>query len=181
MSKGDVIHFDVPDLEGLATVEKEFVVATADGSDEQRLAALTRLLRKVREALHMDVVFVSEFVHGRRVFRHVDARAGEPDVVAVGGSDPLEESFCLRVVDGRLPRAIGNARSHPQASRMPATHKVGIGAHLSVPVVLSDGRVFGTLCCFSHRAQPGLGDREASALQSVARLVASTIERQPPG
>jgi GAF domain-containing protein len=178
MDYGNLVQFDVPDLEGLTSIEKEFVVVTADGSEEERLEALTRLLHKVREALHMDVVFVSEFTHGRRVFRHVDAAPGEPDHVTVGGSDPLEESFCLRVVDGRLPRAIRNARANPKAAHLPATQQIGIGAHLSVPVVLRDGRVYGTLCCFSHRSQPGLGDREVEALQSVARLVAVTIERQ---
>lgn len=175
----EVVRFNVPDLEGLTAVEREFAVATADGTDEDRLEALSRLLRRVREAFHMDVVFVSEFVGGRRVFRHVDAAWPGTEVVQAGASDPLEQSFCKQVVDGRLPRVIANARADPRTAHLEATRRADIGAHLSVPIVLRSGQVFGTLCCFSHSGQPALSEKDADALQSIARLVAASIDSNP--
>lgn len=160
----------------LAELQRQFASATADGTSDERLATLSALLRKVREQLRMDVVFVSEFTGGRRVFRFVDRAAGEPELVREGGSDPLEESFCQRIVDGRLPVRMRDAREHPEAARLPATHAVNVGAHLSVPVVLQDGSVYGTLCCFSHQAMNWLAERDEDTMRSIAGLVARRIE-----
>ena len=178
MDPGDTIFFNVPDLEGLASVEREFAVATADGTEEERLEALSRLLRRVREAFRMDVVFVSEFSHGRRVFRHVDSQWGDLDDVRPGASDPLEETFCQAVVEGRLPAAVRNARALAPERRPPAMQRLAVGSYLTAPIVLSDGSVFGTICCFSHGVREDLGDRQEEALKSVARLVATAVERQ---
>lgn len=153
-----------------------FAVATADWADEERLAALSRLLHRIRGAFGMDVVFVSQFAEGRRYFRFVEADPGAKDIVQVGASDPLEESYCQRVVDGRLPEAIPDAQDNPAAAALPVTKAIGLGAHLSVPIHLSDGELFGTLCCFSRTAQPSLGSKEAVALRELARFVATAIE-----
>ena len=50
----------------------ELLVATPEGSDALIDASVSEVLRLLREHLKMDVVFVSEFVDGRRVFRRVD-------------------------------------------------------------------------------------------------------------
>jgi len=160
----------------LHEVQAQFATATADGSSDERLVTLSALLGKVREQLRMDVVFVSEFLDGLRVFRHVELAPGEPPLIRAGGSDPLEESFCIRVVDGRLPMAIRNAREHPDATKLPATHAVDVGAHLSVPVVLRDGRVYGTLCCFSHQAMNWLAERDVDTMRAIAGLIARRID-----
>lgn len=160
----------------LAELRLRFVAATADGSSHDRLATLSALLRKVREQLRMDVVFVSQFIGGRRVFRFVDRAPGEPDAVKPGGSDPLEESYCQRVADGRLPSVVRDARQHPESAQLPATHAMGVGAHLSVPVVLRDGSVYGTLCCFSHEAMNWLAERDADTMRSIANLIARRID-----
>lgn len=174
---GHIVHFDAPDLEGLITVEREFAVATADGTDEEALEALSKLLQRVREAFQMDVVFVSEFVAKRRVFRHVSAGGSDAELVQVGASEPLEETYCHAVVEGRLPRAIRNARAMPAARRLKATEKLAIGSHLAAPIRLRNGKVYGTICCFSHGLREQLGEKDAEALASVAKLVAAMLER----
>lgn len=160
----------------LAELQRNFASATADGTSDERLVTLSALLRKVREQLRMDVVFVSEFTDGLRVFRFVDTAPGEPDVVREGGWDPLEESFCQRIVDGRLPMRMRDARQHPVAAKLPATHAVDVGAHLSVPVVLQDGSVYGTLCCFSHQGMSWLAERDEATMRAIADLVARRID-----
>ena len=92
----------------------ELLVATADESDELVDRSVSKVLQMLRERMQMDVVFVSEFTNGQRVMRQVAAPADQP-VVKVGDTAPLEESWCQRVVDGRLPRFI------PDASALPAS------------------------------------------------------------
>ncbi len=167
------------DVEQLAVAGREFLVTTADAAPDTRLRSVGILLRRVREIFKMDVVFVSQFLHGRRVFRHVDAGSGAKVQLMVGSSDPLEESYCQQVVDGRLPSTIPDARKHPVTAAMPATEAVDVGAHLSVAIVLAGGETYGTLCCFSHQPNPWMVERDAQALRSVAQLLSETLD--PPG
>lgn len=143
----------------------------ADGPADEMLP---RLLRAAREHLGMDVAFVSEFAGGRRVFRYVDPRESGP--VRVGGSDPLDQSYCRRVVDGRLPGLILDARQLPAAAELAVTAALPVGAHLSVPLVLSDGRVYGTFCCFAHEADHSLTERDLGVVRMFAAIARTYLE-----
>jgi GAF domain-containing protein len=170
-----------PDLQQLATAVREFAVATADGATHAQHRSLAEFLARVREALRMDIAFVSQFVNDLRVFRVVSVAAPGASPVAVGNSDPLVDSYCKRVVEGRLPRAIPDTAASAEARDLEITRRLRIGAYLSVPIVLRNGRVYGTLCCFSHLARPELGEREVVGLQDVANVIAAGIEGDPAG
>jgi EAL domain-containing protein (putative c-di-GMP-specific phosphodiesterase class I) len=133
-----------------------------------------RLIRAAREHLGMEVSFVSQFVAGHRVFRHVDADDWNP--LQVGAGDPLEQSYCQRVVDGRLPRLITNACENTEALTLPATRALPVGAHVSLPIVLSDGAVYGTFCCFSRQPDPSLTERDLNVLQMFADVASDYVE-----
>ena len=150
-------------------------------SHEGFAETLSRGLHAIRTHLHMDVGFISEFVENRRYFRFVDA-AEQDAIICVGQSDPLEESYCQRVVDGRLPELLHDACLHPEALTLPATRALPVGAHLSVPIRLKNGRVFGTLCCFSSRADHSLtarGGRHAGHPYRVGLAGATSADRHP--
>ena len=135
-----------------------------------------RALRAIRTHLGMDVAFISEFAGGRRHFRHIDA--SRPDgLIQVDGSDPLEDSYCLRVVDGRLPELMPDACANPEALTIAATRALPVGAHLSVPIRLSDGRVFGTFCCFSSTSDYTLNERDLNMMRAFAEVVAEQVEK----
>jgi EAL domain-containing protein (putative c-di-GMP-specific phosphodiesterase class I) len=134
-------------------------------------------LASVRTLLGMEVAFLSEFCDGRRIFRYVDNAADEIPV-RVAGSDPLEDSYCQRVVDGRLPELMRDASANAHARTIPATAIIPVGAHLSVPVRLSDGRIYGTFCCFSRRPDESLGERDVSTMRCFANMTAKFIEEQ---
>lgn len=133
------------------------------------------MLRLVRQNLGLDVAFIGEFVGDRRIFRHVDAAV--PGLVREGEADLLEESYCARVVDGRLPELIPDTAGVPEAQRMPATRALPVGAHLSVPIRLSNGMVYGTFCCFGHSPDHSLNARDLAMLRTFAGLVAQRIDR----
>jgi EAL domain-containing protein (putative c-di-GMP-specific phosphodiesterase class I) len=153
-----------------------FLVAepAREGDALPELAA--KALHAIRTHLGMDVAFVSEFEAGQRVFRYVHA-AYEDSPVVVGVGNPLEESYCQRVVDGRLPELIRDARTIPAALELPATTALPVGAHLSVPIRLDDGRVYGTFCCFSSVPNHTLNDRDVAVMRVFADLIADQIDR----
>ena len=122
----------------------------------------------------MDVSFISEFTGSERVFRVVDSAGRSP--VAVGGSDPLEASYCQRVVDGRLPELIHDPMTLPAAMELPVTAALGVGAHMSVPLRLSDGRVYGTFCCFRYDPDETLTERDLAVLRVFADVASSYLE-----
>lgn len=135
------------------------------------------LLRGLRELLGLDVAFVSEFRDGRRVYRHVDT-ADPGAAVREGGSDPLEETYCQRVVDGRLPGLVADTADEPEAARLAVTTDLPIGTFLGVPIRFSDGRLYGTFCGFSHAPEPGVRERDLGTVRLLAGLVGRYLERE---
>lgn len=138
-------------------------------------AAVDKMVRAVREHLGMDVAFVSQFRSKDRVFRHVDARQRSP--IAAGDTLSLDDGYCQRVVDGRLPELIPDTQDCPDALGLPATAAVPIGSHLSVPIKLSDGSCYGTFCCFSFDADRSLGERDLQIMRVFAEILADQLDR----
>lgn len=132
------------------------------------------VLRIVRKHLRMDVAFISHFREVDRVFEHVDADGIAP--IHVGQSIPLEDGYCYKVVKGELPELIPDTSLVRAAMEIPATRAIPIGSHLSIPVKLENGEVYGTLCCFSHQPDRSLGDRDMSMMRAFGEVLASRID-----
>jgi GAF domain-containing protein len=147
------------------------------GGSRQAPETIERLLSTVREALEMDVAFVSEFVGDRLVFRALEGEA-ESFGWREGEGFPLEESYCKRVLDGRLPNVIPDARNEDQTKDLRVTGEADIGSYVAVPVVLSDGRPYGTLCCVSHKPDPRLRERDLGLMEGVARELSRQLKRE---
>lgn len=153
----------------------ELLVTTAESSDARIDGAMQDLLRLIRRELQMDVAFLAEFVDGRRVFRQVDASPGVNNL-APGDSHTLEESLCQRLVDGRIPRVIGDLDTVRANQTLPAS-SASLAAHMGVPVRMRDGTVYGTLCCFSFSKHSGLGDVQLRRLEMSADLARQLLEQ----
>jgi EAL domain-containing protein (putative c-di-GMP-specific phosphodiesterase class I) len=134
-----------------------------------------RMLHAIRTHLGMDVAFVTEFRARDRVFTHVDAQDRSP--IRVGDVAPLSTGYCQRVVDGRLPELIDDTGALPAAAALPETAEIPIGAHVSVPIRLSDGSVYGTFCCFSFLPDTSLTDRDLQIMKAFAELLAAQIDQ----
>lgn len=135
-------------------------------------------LHSVRTLLGMQIAFISEFKGGRRIFRYVDTAEDIRPIIDVGDSNPLEESYCQRVVDGRLPELIRDAQQNPEALTLPVTTALPVGAHLSVPIRFSDGQLYGTFCCFSMSPDATLNDRDIRTLRLFAEITCKLMEQQ---
>lgn len=152
----------------------ELLVATADMSDELIHHSVQEVLKIVLEKLKMHVVFVSEFVDGMRVIRQVECRDNVP-ILSAGQADPLEATWCQRIVDGRLPQIINDVQKLAQEIEIPKTH-LKIGSYLATPIILSDGNVYGTFCCFSSKADDKLVERDLKNLQLAAKYAAEKLQ-----
>ena len=154
----------------------ELLIATSDASDALIDDSVQDVLRLLREHMKMDVVFVSEFTDGKRVFRQVDTEP-ENAVIAAGESNPLEESWCQYVVEGRLPPFIPDATQDPASAELEEKLPFRIGTHISAPIVLKSGEIYGTLCCFSFCPQEDPDSSALKRLQYAAQLTANRIEQ----
>lgn len=163
--------------EHIHSAVNEFAVATSSESRPDLYEPLTFLLAQVRRSLDMDVVFVSHFVDRKRVFEVVSAEGESASAIVPGQSDPLLDTYCQRIVDGRLPAVIRDTSASAEASALEITRSLNIRAYLSAPVVLPNGQVFGTVCCISHSRRPDLRESDAKALAAVAQAVSASVTR----
>jgi EAL domain-containing protein (putative c-di-GMP-specific phosphodiesterase class I) len=150
-------------------------VRPVDSWDEYR-HDVERVLALARRHLEMDVAWVSEFEAGQQVFVSV-SDDGSSFGPTAGTSSPLRDSYCLRVVDGRLPSAIPDARRNPVTRDLPGTAEVGIGCYVGVPIRTQDEAVVGMLCCAGREPRTDLGQQEVSSLSMLAALLGDLLEK----
>lgn len=143
----------------------------AQGVNQSGVASM---LRTVRKHLGMDYAFISRFRAVDRVFEHVDADGAAP--LHQGQVMPLEDGYCLKIVRGELPELIPDTACVAAAMDLPATRDIPIGAHLSIPIELASGEIYGTLCCFSRAPNPTLGDRDLRMMRALGEVLASRID-----
>jgi EAL domain-containing protein (putative c-di-GMP-specific phosphodiesterase class I) len=158
-----------PGLDGLA----ELARVSLDGSKQ----SIDRMLSLARAALDMDVAFVSAFADGEAI---VEAADGDTESfgVRLGTQVPLVETYCQRMLKGRLPSVIRDAMHDPRTADLPITRDAEIGAYVGVPVRLWDGSLYGTLCCLSHDPEPTLNARDIRFMRVVAEIVAEQLDRR---
>lgn len=135
--------------------------------------AIRRLLEVALRQLGTQVVFLSSVAQGRRT---VQLAVGEHPSIRSGWSDPLDDTYCQRIVDGRLPEVVPDARHDPRTADLPATQTLSIGSYLGVPVALSDGQLYGTLCSLHPLPDAALGVKDVRVLRVVAHAVAELLE-----
>ncbi len=148
-----------------------------DGGFRLTPEKIEEMLSAVREVLEMDVVFVSEFAGERMIFRALEGDA-ESFGWREGEGFPIDESYCKRVLDGRIPNVVPDAKREDATRDLRVTSEADIGSYAAVPLVLSDGRLYGTLCCVSHTPDPWLRERDLGLMERVARQLIEHLERE---
>lgn len=162
-------------MSDLDTVLRDVSAQPDTGTVASAQRAIQDSLGALRSLLHMEVAFVSRFAGGRRSFEFVDSDPGFSPV-RVGDSDPLEATYCARVIDGRIAQLIPDARRVPELRALPATHGLPVGAHLSVPILDSDERPMGTLCCFSRAPDMELRARDLELLTVFSSVIRGHLD-----
>ncbi len=175
-------YADPLDANDLSVVVSDLLVATAEHADPAVDGSVQQALRALRQMLKVNAVFVAEVREQQKITRSLDR--DDQFNLAVGDTVPLEDTYCKLVLEGRLPEYIPDVQG--LAERLPAgtlpanVVPAGIRAHVSTPITLGDGRVYGTLCCISSGT---LDADEAKALQQLrqcAQFVAKSLGAAPP-
>lgn len=157
--------------------QNNFQLPFMDNNDADSIdSKLKKMLSAVRKHLGMEVAFISEFSEGERVFRFVDADNTHV-TIAVGDSDPLEDTYCKRIVDNELDNIIHDTSKNNITKNLDVTDKLSIGSYLGVSIRLSNGKVYGTFCCYKNDPDTTLNARDLSFLNIIAEIVSSFIEK----
>lgn len=131
-------------------------------------------LSSLRKHLGMAVAYVSEFDGNDSVFRDVDA-PGLEAVIKTGDRRSLDDVYCRHILAGRLPELIPDTSRNAFAQTLPITHDSHIGAHMSVPVTMEDGSVYGMFCCLNFSPDPSLNERDLQMMRVFADLTARQL------
>jgi GAF domain-containing protein len=134
---------------------------------------LDQLLRMTRDLLDTDVALLTEIRDGREIVRRGD---GEwPGRGALQDTSlALENTFCQRMLDGRIGNYIRDARTDPRVSDLVMAQRLGVRAWLGVPIELSDMRLY-VLCCLASESRPNIGEREVRMLAGLAESVRAEL------
>ncbi|MFT6209241.1 MAG: EAL domain-containing protein (putative c-di-GMP-specific phosphodiesterase class I) [Colwellia sp.] len=137
---------------------------------------LNKLLSIVRKHLDMDVAFIAKFVNKERVIKVLDAK-NDMLSINVGDSDPIDGTYCEKIVDNVLPNIIHNTKENDITNSLPITEKLSIGSYIGVQIILSNGEVYGTFCCYKQSPDDTINQRDLSFLNAIADIASELIEK----
>lgn len=132
------------------------------------------LLQTARQSLGLSLAFLSRLDGTTQHLEVVESSI--PLVFHDGMTQRQETSFCQAILDGRLPPVIPDVKAFPTAMKLPAAKMPRIRSFVSVPVVLSDGTLYGTFCAAGFGADKGLTKRDKSLMDVLSRAASVIIE-----
>ena len=98
---------------------------------------------------------------------------------APGAEGALKRTYCQTIWRTQQPLIVEDTTRNSYYQQLPTTEEYNIGSYIGVPLLYSDGRVYGTLCSQDPRPRPLTQQPEKLELmQIVARFLISHIERE---
>ncbi len=153
----------------------ELLLANAKKDHDSVSEDLKHILSVIRTHLDMDIAFISEFSDGERVFKYIDSK-DNASAIKVGDSDPLDESYCYKIVKGELPEHIVDTSKNPITKGLSVTQALSIAHYIGIPIRISDGSVYGTFCCFNYKTDETIGERDLAMLRIFADFAGKQID-----
>jgi diguanylate cyclase (GGDEF)-like protein len=133
--------------------------------------AFREVLEHLAGAVHTRTLFVAEIRD--ELFRFVQVWRDGRDRSLEGKVLPLEEVYCRDVVRGDpRPLCLPDTSTHPLGAR---NAEGGTRAYLGVPITLSDGSVYGTLCATEETPYP-FSEEELRVMNLAARFLGLIID-----
>jgi GAF domain-containing protein len=150
--------------------------AAAGGVPTDPRSSLSAALAVAHRELDMDVAVLGEVVDGHEVVRFVSGDAASFGFVP-GASAPLEETFCRRLLEGRVSNIVRDALEDEDVRDLQLTKLARIGAYIGVPLTTLDARLY-ILCCLAHEQRPALGERDVRFLRGLGETVIAELSAQ---
>jgi len=134
-------------------------------------AAAQGALSFLSEHVGWDIWLVTEVVEDRQVV----LLAHPPDAVRPGTELPWDTSFCRQMVEGSAPRLATVTAAVPAYASRTTGALSDVAAYVGIPLVRTDGTLFGTLCGVAFRAKPRSAAREMSVVEAAARMLSTLM------
>jgi EAL domain-containing protein (putative c-di-GMP-specific phosphodiesterase class I) len=138
---------------------------------------LDRIIDLAHRHLGLDLVYVAELTADQLIFRAV---AGDPDSfhITLDRGGPSDDTYSRLLVEGKIPAFIPDATADARVADLPATKIVGIGSFIGIPLRLSDGTLYGTLCGVDHNSDPTLTERDVRFMAMLGELIVYDLDEQ---
>ncbi len=164
-----------------AAITLEHLSALSARSFSSHEEAMETVLHAVGEFLGMRTSFLSNISRKDNRLTVVGAHSFEGGLpLAAGMEIPLSHAFCDMIASAPVlaPLVLEDVRHNPRALAHPSTKAFpGVGSYIGVPVTLTDGTFFGTLCAADAEIQ-SFSSQHPSLMIVLARLLATQIERE---
>jgi hypothetical protein len=134
-------------------------------------AAAEGAMQFLSEHVGWDVWMVTQVVDDRQVV----LLAHPPDAVRPGIELPWEKSFCRQMIEGNAPRLATVTAAVPAYASRTTGVLSDVAAYVGIPLVRTDGTLFGTLCGVAFRAKPRSAARELSVVEAAARMLSTLM------
>ncbi len=131
------------------------------------------LLRAAREQLSVDIAYFTKFSEGTEQINFLEGDS-TTFTFGEGTAIPLDETYCKRVIEGTAPSIVPDASREPRMQDLAVAD--ALGSYLGVPVRLSDGRIYGAVCCASHDRNETLSTAAQERIRSLAEILAKVVE-----
>ena len=138
---------------------------------EQQIADL---LQTAKKSLRLSVAFLSRLDGTTQHLEVVESSV--PFLFQEGYQQKQELTLCQAVLDKKLPAVIPNLKDFPEAMKLPAARMPRLRSYVSVPVVLSDGELYGTFCAAGLTSDKDLTKRDKALMDVLASAAAVIIE-----
>ena len=137
----------------------------------RRLTSVDALLQLAKDQLGMEVAYLVTFEATTRQQRVRNLVASGAVPLAVGQFQPLDDTYSKAIVDGRMNAVVPDTSKDPLARALPMTRGMAIGAHVGVPLLRRDGRLYGSLGTWSADPDEALRERDAEVLRAIGTVV----------
>ena len=144
---------------------------------EEGRVGLDRIVELAHRHLGLDLVYVAELTADTLLFRAVAGNTALFNVKLHDGV-PADKTYSQLLVAGKIPNVIPDTAADSRVAVLRATRDVGIGAYIGVPLRLSDGSLYGTLCGIDHSPDQTLGERDVRFMTMLAELIAYDLDEQ---
>src|SRR3954466_8594483 len=138
---------------------------------EQQIADL---LHTARTSLRLSVAFLSRLDGTTQHLEVVDTSV--PFLFQEGYQQEQEATLCQAILDKKIPQVIPDLTVFPEAMKLPAAKMPRLRSYVSVPVVLSDGSLYGTFCAAGLTTDKDLTKRDKGLMDVLAAAAAVIIE-----
>jgi GAF domain-containing protein len=140
----------------------------------ERRNVILSVLELARTETAMDVAVLGEIRNGRETARLLAGDA-QSFGLELGWSMAVEDSYCQRLLEGRLPNIVPDTRANEHVRDLAVTRAARIGAYIGVPLSTLNARLY-ILCCLAHEQRPSLSRRDVVLLRGLGETIAAELD-----